>query len=213
MSGPRPLWILLAVAALSALVGGAGLAGLDGQVARAVSGTVPGYWAIVIAVLDFLFLKPISNFLLGALLLLVAGVLFAIRRFRRGAWIALYVGLVQFLSTTIADLAKPPFGRLRPWEAAGQGGADVWFVGANSFPSGHAAFYGGLFLPFVALAPRLTPLWLVPPLFVAAARVMVSDHYLSDVAFSLALAALLAAALLPVERRAWPSPAAPAAAG
>ena len=213
MRGPRPSWILLGVAAISGLVGAVGLAGLDAQVARAVSGALPGYWNIVIAVLDFVFLKPISNFLLGAILLLVAGVLFAIGRLRPGAWILLYVGLVQFLSTTIADLAKPPFGRLRPWEAAAQGGADVWFVGANSFPSGHAAFYGGLFLPFVALSPRLTPLWLVPPLFVAAARVMVNDHYLSDVAFSLALAALLAAMLLSVERRAWPPAAALGAAG
>jgi membrane-associated phospholipid phosphatase len=35
----------------------------------------------------------------------------------------------------------------------------------------------------------------LPPLFIAAARVLEHDHYLSDVSASLALAALLAAGL------------------
>ena len=196
-----PVRILWGVAALSALVGAAGLAGLDQMVARALAGTPAAFWNGTVDLLELVTLKKISTFLLGALLILAAGLLLAIRPLRRAGRQLLYLGLVQFLATTIADLSKPQLGRLRPWEAAQAGGADSWFVGANSFPSGHAAFFAGLFLPLIVLVPRLAPLWLVPPLFVAAARVAVSDHYLSDVAFAIALAAALAAALAPVARR------------
>jgi membrane-associated phospholipid phosphatase len=41
--------------------------------------------------------------------------------------------------------------------------------------------------------PRLWPVWIVPPLAVAAAVVLEHVHYLSDAAASLALAAALAA--------------------
>ena len=62
---------------------------------------------------------------------------------------------------------------------------------STSFPSGHVAFYAGLFLPLMMLAPRLSPLWAIPPAFVAVARVLDHDHYVSDVTASLALAAAL----------------------
>jgi membrane-associated phospholipid phosphatase len=99
---------------------------------------------------------------------------------------------VQFVATCLADFAKPVFGRLRPHETL----ADLWFAGGgNSFPSGHAAFYAGLFLPLMVLFPRYSALFAIPPLFVGVARLMEHDHYLSDVAVSFAFAALLAAGL------------------
>jgi membrane-associated phospholipid phosphatase len=184
--------------ALLALVAAGGVAGLDTAVSRwlRTSDIDPGPGAQGTALLDLVPLKGISNFLLGAILLLAAGMLMVLRSTRAVGWPLLYLALVQSLSTVIADFAKPWFGRLRPHEVmADAGGADVWFQGANSFPSGHAAFYGGLFFPLVLLFPRLWPLWIAPPLFVAAARVLEQDHYMSDVAVSLALAALLAATL------------------
>ena len=190
----RILWALaLAAAALAA----AGLLGLDGPVARWSAGRQPGeaFLSATTGLLDLVALKEISNFLLGALLLAIAAALLALRRTRLLGWRLLYIGAVQFVATVAADLAKPQFGRLRPFEAMADGPlADTWFVGANAFPSGHAAFYAGLFFPLVLLFPRFAWLWLVPPLLVAAARVVEHDHYLSDVAASLSLAAFLALA-------------------
>jgi membrane-associated phospholipid phosphatase len=192
-----------AAALLFALVAAAGLLGFDAPVARWSAGEAgDSLWSRGTQLLDLVVLKEISNFLLGAVLILAAGGLLVALGTRSLGWPLLYVGLVQFLATTIADLSKPQFGRLRPFEAlANPGAADSWFVGANAFPSGHAAFYAGLFLPLMMLFPRWTLLWALPPLFIAAARVVEHDHYLSDVAASLALAAVLAAVLSPLAAR------------
>ncbi len=148
------------------------------------------FWDTGTQLLDFISLKQISNFLLGPILLIAGGVLLLLRSTRRNGWMLLYVGAVQFASTVVADLAKPLFGRLRPEEAIA--GVDKWLAGGNAFPSGHTAFYAGLFFPLMLIAPRWTFLWAIPPLFIAAARVLEHDHYLSDVSASLALAALAA---------------------
>jgi membrane-associated phospholipid phosphatase len=175
----------------------AGLLGLD-RALQPEANVAPAFAAEALALLDLVFLKEISNFLLGFLLLMVAGALLISSRMRAIGWPLLYLALVQFISTAVADLAKPIFGRLRPFEASA---GDVWFVGANSFPSGHTAFYAGLFFPLIFLLPRATLLWVLLPLFVAGLRVLQHDHYLSDVAVSLALAAALAAALSPLLNR------------
>jgi hypothetical protein len=193
---PREAKRLWLASALFALVAVAGLLGLDAIVARwTAAGAAGTLWDVGTRWLDLATLKPVSNFLLGGLLLLVAGLLLIVPRTRRLGWPLLYVALVQFLSTVVADLAKPPFGRMRPFEAAAHGGADIWWVGANSFPSGHIAFYAGLFFPLMLLFPRWAVLLALPPLFVATARIVEHDHYVGDAAASLALAAALSAAL------------------
>src|SRR5688572_30240919 len=169
---PRIFWI----AALAfTLIAAAGLLGVDAAMSRWTA-TLPQdqtLWDRGTAWLDLIVLKEVSNFLLGAILLLAGGLLLVLRATRRFGWATLYLGLVQFLTTTIADLAKPQLGRLRPWEAMAEPGAgDVWFVGANSFPSGHTAFYAGLFLPLMLLLPRWSWLWALPPLFIALARIL-----------------------------------------
>lgn len=190
--------LLLSLAAVAfAATAAAGLLGLD-RALEPGANVAPALAGQALALMDLVFLKEISNFLLGFLLLLVAGALMITRRMRPVAWPLLYLGLVQFISTTVADLSKPVFGRLRPFEAAA---GDVWFVGANSFPSGHTAFYAGLFFPLIFLLPRAALLWVLLPLFVAVLRVLQHDHYLGDVAASLALAAALAAALSPLATR------------
>jgi membrane-associated phospholipid phosphatase len=184
---------------------------LDPLIASATAGGARDtFWDIGTALLDLLVLKEVDNFFPGALLILAALVALAVRSTRRSfGWPLLYVALVQFLSTVAADLSKPPFGRLRPFEAAARDVPDAWFVGANSFPSGHAAFYAGLFFPLMILFPRGAPLLAVPPLFIAIARVAEHDHYASDVAASLAFAAGLSAALAFLVRRAPPESASP----
>lgn len=201
----QPLTAIGAIAVLAALVTIAGLLGLDQPVARWSASAQPGEHLLsnVTGVLDLLALKEVSNFLLGFLLLILAGILLCVRRFRDHGWLILYVGAVQFVATVAADLSKPPFGRLRPHEAmVDSHGFDTWFVGANSFPSGHAAFYSSLFFPLVLILPRLALLWLLPPFLIAIARVVQHDHYLSDVTASIALAASLTIALKFLLRRA-----------
>lgn len=186
---PSPRYLLLFAAAM-ALVALAGLIGLDRTIAAALSG--PGgdpVFSAGIGGLDVIVGKEISTFLLGFVLLAVGGLLAAVARTRRIGWPILFVGACQFTATVAADLSKPLFGRLRPYESSA---ADTWFAVGNSFPSGHTAFYAALALPLVVLRPRAWPV-LAVPLFVAAGRIVLSDHYLSDVAVSLALAALVTA--------------------
>jgi len=184
------------------LIAAAGVAGLDAVVARATAGLTSGAaMNRALGLLDIVAGKEISTFLLGFVLLLAAGALMIPPATRSMGWPLLYVGLVQFLATTIVDLGKTPVGRLRPVEALRDGGVDRWLVGGQSFPSGHTAFYAGLFVPLILLFPRWTAVWLIVPLFVAVQRVASHDHYVSDVSFSLGLAALLAAALAGVARR------------
>ena len=154
------------------------------------SGTI---WDVGTRLMDQVSLKQISNFLLGPILLIAGGVLLVLRSTRRNGWMCVYVGAVQFTTTVVADLAKPLIGRLRPEEAIA--GVDTWLAAGNAFPSGHTAFFAGLFFPLMLIAPRWTFLFAIPPLFIAAARVLENDHYLSDVSASLALAALVTGGL------------------
>lgn len=188
---PRPL-ILFGVIALVALV--AGLAGVDAKVAAAVGS--PAALDQFVTLLELVTLKTLSEFILPLALIAGGGAAWLVGRKPFGR-ATLYVGLVQLIAYLAADLSKPQFGRLRPFEAAAAGGTDVWFVGANSFPSGHVAYFAGLIVPIVMLWPRAWPLLLIP-LLVAAQRVLSTDHYLSDAAASAVMAVLLAWAFRPV---------------
>lgn len=194
----RALWT---TALCFALVAAAGLAGLDQMVGAALPAADPAsVWNRGVGLLDAAALRYVGDWLLPFALLLASLLLLVLRSTRSVGFPLLYVALVQLLSYAVADLSKPWLGRTRPAETVP--GSDLWFAGGNSFPSGHTAFYAGLFLPLIVLWPRLAPLWAIPPLFVAVARVMAHDHYLSDVGASLALAAALAALLAPLAQKA-----------
>lgn len=191
----RAVTAMWTVALFFSVLAAAGLVGLDGIVAGHTVGLADGgtIWERGVTLFDTIVQKEVTHFLLGFVVLVAGLLLLILRSTRPIGFLLLYLGLVQSVTTIVADLAKPQFGRVRPFEAV-QGG-DVWFAAGNSFPSGHTAFYAGLFLPLIVLFPRLAPLFAIPPLFVATARVMEHDHYLSDVSVSLALAAALAAGL------------------
>jgi membrane-associated phospholipid phosphatase len=190
--GERSKNALWTAALLLALMSVAGIAALDGFVARSVGPVSDtALWSTGEVMLDTLLLRNLSHFLLGAILMLAAGLLLLIPAARGTGFSLLYVGVVHFFTTLIADIGRFQFGRLPPFESAA--GGDNWFVGAGSFPSGQAAFYAGLFFPLVRLFPRATIIWILPPVYIAAARILQHDNYLSDVSASLALAAALAA--------------------
>lgn len=178
-------------ALLLAILAAAGIAVLDAAAARWTvtppdGGTI---WSDGVALLDAIAFRDASSLLLGAALMFAAALLLLPAATRAIGFGLLYVGAVQFASASIADLAGSFFGRLPPLQSL----SDSWFAGGRSFPSPHVAFHAGLFFPLIALFPRWTPLLVLPPLFVAAARLLEHESHVSDVAASLALAALLAA--------------------
>jgi membrane-associated phospholipid phosphatase len=150
----------------------------------------------------------ISYWLAAGVLIPLAmlGVVFAafIRLPRALAPTLLLAGITQALTIGLMMLGKNAFGRLRPMQLFESGDwSALWFVGGGSFPSGHASFYFGLFLPLAAAAPRA---WqraaLVSlPVYVAAARLDMERHFLSDVAASALIAACVAMLLSPLIKR------------
>lgn len=117
----------------------------------------------------------------------------------------LCAGIVQAATIGTMMLGKNVFGRLRPQQLFESGDwSAIWFSAGGSFPSGHASFYFGLFLPLAASAPRT---WqrvglILVPIFVALARLDMSRHFLSDVACS-ALAASAWSLLMVAVIRRW----------
>jgi len=177
----------------------AGLFGGDRLIAETIGRDLPGSGALygLVDGLDLASGKELSNFLLGALLIVLATAWNLRRRRRLFSGGLLYVGMVQFVSTTIADLSKPLFGRARPFQAIADGRwADLWFAGPDygSFPSGHVAFYAGLCVPLAILHRKFAVPLLMLPALVALQRIGSHDHYATDVGASILLAAALALA-------------------
>lgn len=137
--------------------------------------------------------KEVSKFLLGFLLLGIGLLLSVLHRTRLHGFRTLYVGAIQLLSTLIAGVSKNLFGRLRPYELLQSDTWNTaWYAGGSAFPSGHTAFYFGLFLPLAYLFPTWRWPLLIVPVFIGLARINANDHFVSDVTASIALVALLA---------------------
>ncbi len=101
------------------------------------------------------------------------------------AWRSAYVFAAIAIPGLLADILKPVFGRARPellfrdqlfgftWSGPH---ADHW-----SFPSGHSITIVALATSLYAVYPPLWPLYVVGAALVAASRVIIDAHYLSDV--------------------------------
>ncbi|HEU0098623.1 MAG TPA: phosphatase PAP2 family protein [Allosphingosinicella sp.] len=192
-----PAWL---IGGTGLLLAAAGLAGADRTLARTdfIPAGLDRVSGAALSLLDIAAGKGIGTFLLGAMLVAAALAWNGLKRRPLRSGRLFYVGGVQLLCTAIADFAKPPFGRLRPFQALADGaGADRWFMGADfgSFPSGHAAFYAGLFVPLAILFPRRAGPLLALTLLVGAQRIASHDHYASDVGASFLLAGIVAGGL------------------
>ncbi len=188
----RALTAMWTVAVFFTVVTAAGLVALDFMVAPWTAARAHGgIWADILRVTDRVALLEGDGLLIPSALVIASGLLFVLSSTRPLGYLLLYVGLVQLLAAGIAAVAAPRLGRVPPFEAAA--GGDLWFAAGHTFPATTVAFVAGLFFPLVLLVPRLWPVWILPPLAVAAAVVLEDVHYLSDAAASLALAAALAA--------------------
>jgi lipid A 4'-phosphatase len=120
-------------------------------------------------------------------------------RLRLLAWRALFLFAAVAGSGIAVDIVKLIFGRARPkllfadgiygfsWGALR---ADYW-----SFPSGHATTAGALAVGLSLLWPRLWPLFWAAALLVAASRIIITEHYLSDVVAGAACGGVIAWAI------------------
>jgi membrane-associated phospholipid phosphatase len=142
----------------------------------------------------------IGQLLLGGALVAIGLVWLLVRRTNPTARALVFTGVVQLATIEAGSYLKDLFGRLRPYQLLERSDwSHAWFAGGNSFPSGHVAFFWGLFLPLAYLYPKYGVPLLVVPVFIALARIDENVHFLSDVLGSIALAALitlLAAVLL-----------------
>jgi membrane-associated phospholipid phosphatase len=136
---------------------------------------------------------PIARYALSYALLTAGLILSFWKPARAAAWMLLFIGCAQFVTRIAAGTLKGVFERLRPFEVIQAGDWDWKFLGGhgNSFPSGHAAHFWGLFFPLAFLFPRYRLPFLIIPLFISVARVGVNDHWCSDVLGSIAIAAAI----------------------
>jgi len=142
--------------------------------------------------LEIAFGLSIQRYFLTYLLLGLGAILFISKTSRPIAWILLFVGCAQVVARLTAGVLKGVFERLRPFELIQAGNWDWKFFSGhgNAFPSGHSAFFWGLFFPLAFLFPRCRLPLLIIPLSISIARVGVNDHWCSDVIASAGLAAL-----------------------
>lgn len=192
---------LLVIASLAALFTVLGLTWLDYPLARWVHSLPIANASVVrngLAALDTAIGMHVWYWLAGCVAFgsgLFGQICGIAARWHRVAASFLAAGIVQLCALVVMIQGKGFFGRLRPIEVlTSDDWSRIWFVGGGSFPSGHGAFYFGLFLPLAAGATNvwLRTILLAVPLFAISARIDMSMHFLSDVMTSALIAALLA---------------------
>ena len=99
-------------------------------------------------------------------------------------WIAIFAAMI--ISCTVAGsfnrLVKIAAGRARPSVAVDTGWKGFRFSSKyNAFASGHAASSTAFFVPLCFARRRLGLALLAVPALIAASRIYVNAHYLSDV--------------------------------
>jgi membrane-associated phospholipid phosphatase len=169
---------------------------VDAPVAAMMKPNVADARAIVnpfVNAVEVVFGFPLSKFATGFFILAAGLVMFAFAKHRPIAWLLTFVGVAHLLARLIAGVLKNVFLRMRPYE----GSAEFFVDGGSSFPSGHAAHFWALFFAFAFAFPRLRWPALVLAVLVSLSRVVVNDHYVSDV---LASAAICAFVVLGVRR-------------
>ena len=153
-------------------------------------------WASWMGIWDAITLAGQSEaYLIGGLALFLG----LRRRNRRVSVTGLFVFMATAVSGLTVDLLKVLFGRARPMllfenGAFGLGGLSLeheW----TSFPSGHSTTALSVAVALALAYPRFRVLFLTCGLLVAASRVVLCQHYLSDVIAGSAIGAATAVLL------------------
>lgn len=187
---PGERWLIgILLVALAGMA--AGLAGLDRWLAESQFETLGPALSRIVAMLDLVLWKGRADYAVVVVLLIAVPLVARYVGARRARlWASAAVSAA--LSIGLSHGMKPVFGRVRPHEALEVLPLrDAWFAGGTAFPSGHAGFYAGLFLPLILIWPRAAAVIVLVPLLVVAQRVTMDFHYLSDVSAGVAIAAAL----------------------
>lgn len=190
------------------LLAGISIAFLDVRVSYSVSQfdrSIGSVFAVGTSWLDTLTLRTIHSSVLGGVLFVSGGLLAIVPRVRAwGVAIALS-GASCWTTHAVTGLLKRVFGRLRPYQLRDSGDwSNHFFAGGDSLPSGHTAFYFGLFLALALFAPTtrtVRALLLLPAIFIGMARIAVLMHFPGDVLTSIGLSFLVIALLQKVRER------------
>ena len=197
---PPALRRFLLLFALDAAAVVASCAWLDRPLARAFARLDPGTDAAF---------RFITGFGVSTGYLVIAAVLalgFALAGRRRAAWRATFVFVTVAGAGLAGDILKPVFGRARPRLYLNDGIYGFTWHGAHeaywSFPSGHAITIVSLAAALAVIERRFRPLYAALALAVMASRVVLDQHYLSDLLAGAFLAGTTAWALAAWFRRA-----------
>jgi len=109
---------------------------------------------------------------------------------RAWSWAALYLFLAIAIAGIANDIIKLFVGRARPMVELRDLRPFTFSYDYQSFPSGHAAIAFALALALGAMMPRFRWLFLIYAIAIAASRVILNAHHLSDVTASLLVAVL-----------------------
>jgi lipid A 4'-phosphatase len=127
-------------------------------------------------------------------------------RFTRNAWRAAFVFVAVAGAGLVGDIMKPVFGRARPRLLISDGIFGFTWHGAHavywSFPSGHAITAVSLAAALAVIERRFWPLYAAAALLVMASRVVLGEHYLSDLIAGAFIAGTCVWVLAAVFRRA-----------
>lgn len=193
-------FLALGLALLCAL----SIAFLDVRIARAVAALPAGVHASFrtgTGWLDVLSGKKLADSALALALLAGALALWTRPARRALAEVLALAALSNSSAHLLVGVLKNVFGRLRPFQIAEASWVDRFFAGGGSFPSGHTAFYLGVCLPLAWALPRWRLALLAPALFIAAARVLVNDHFAGDVLGAAAVTVAVCALWIAAFRR------------
>jgi membrane-associated phospholipid phosphatase len=143
--------------------------------------------------LEIAFGLHITQYFLTYFLLGLGAILFIAKTSRPAAWVLFFVGCTQVVTRLTVTELKDVFQRLRPFKVIEAGNWDWKFFSGHgdAFPSGHSAFFWGLFFPLAFIFPRYRLPLLIIPVFISIARVGVNVHWCSDVIASAGLAVLI----------------------
>jgi membrane-associated phospholipid phosphatase len=129
----------------------------------------------------------ISKWLSG-MVIVFAGLLLMIKRRDLGK-LVVFIGVTQLAARLIAGVLKNVFLRPRPFEGVTR--SLDFFTDGSSFPSGHAAHFWPFFFAVAIAFPKWRWPFLALAVAISIARVVVNDHYVSDVTASAAISAFV----------------------
>lgn len=182
------------------------------------AGQVKPFVAELTSITDIVTGYTVWKYFSAALVLSVGLVVFAFDKNVRRAKYFLFVALTEYTSRIVVGSLKTVFDRDRPehFLETGSAARTFWVPGGDSFPSGHAGRYFGIFLPLMVLFPKYRLFLLIVPLYISLGRLFLTVHYLSDVLASVYLVIVITSLygyifriVQPAERSIFSSPEVP----